>query len=214
MKSSEFPHILAAILLLTLVAGFGFALKSDWGMVGASFGFSAIIIVVSVLTKKLAAYLLDADVEHELWKVTTYGLRAGDRFKKPIPAGIIFPIFFSLITLGALKFMGFLTYEARALKYRASKRFGFYSYTEMTDWHNCLIGAAGVLAVLVLAVISYFLPAANIEYLAKLSAYYAFWSLLPVSKLDGTQIFFGSKILWSVLASIASIFTLLAVITV
>ena len=213
MKSSEFLHILAAIVVLTLVAGFSFIIKGNWEIFAMVFGFSAIIIALSVLAKKGAAYLLDSNVEHEIWNMSRYGLIPSWHLKKPIPAGIIFPLFFTLFTLGIIKFTAILTYETRALKYRAAKRFGFYSYKEMTDWHNGLIGAAGILSLLILSLITYLSPM-NLEYLAKMSAYYAFWNLLPISKLDGTQILFGSRILWAVFAAIASIFTILAIITI
>lgn len=213
MKSNEFLHIFSAILILTIVSGFSFALKEKWAFLPIIFAFSTIIIVLSVLVKKLTAYLLDANVEHEIWQMSNYGLRPSDHFKKPLPAGILFPLAITLFSLGTVKFMPLLTYETRALKHHASKRFGFYSFKEMTDFHNGLIGAAGILFALLLSLITYLLPASNLEYLAKMSAYYAFWNLLPISKLDGTQILFGSKILWAVLATISSIFVILALIT-
>ena len=213
MKSNEFLHILAAILVLTVVAGFSFALKEEWTSLPIIFAFSAIIIAFSVLVKKFTAYLLDADVEHEIWQMSNYGFKPSFHFKKPVPTGIILPLIVTLFSLGTIKFMPLLTYETRALKHRASKRFGFYSFKEMTDFHNGLIGAAGIFFVLLLSLITYLLPASNLEYLAKMSVYYAFWNLLPVSKLDGTQILFGSRILWAVLAAISAIFVIFALIT-
>ena len=129
-----------------------------------------------------------------------------------IPIGIVLPLFFIIFSLGRFKFPVFLTYEARALKTRASKRFGFYSYIEMTDWHHALIGAAGIVSVLVLSLITYMLPLNGVEFLAQLAAYYAFCNMLPISKLDGTQILFGSRIMYVTLAIITIIFTIYSVI--
>jgi hypothetical protein len=78
----------------------------------------------------------------------------------------------------------------------------------MTDWHNALIGAAGIVAVLILSIISYLIPWS--DSLWRLSAYYAFWNMIPLSNLDGTQIFFGSRVLWSTLAIVVAIFTVYA----
>ncbi len=211
MKTSELTSILAAIIILTAIFGFSYAIKTQWETISAILLFSIIIILVSVFSKKLIAYMLDSNVEHEIWKVYRYGYKPGWHFNKPISAGIIFPLFFTLFTWGILKFSAILTYETRALKARASKRFGFYSFAEMTDWHNGIIGASGIIAALLVAVIAYF---TNLELLAKMTVFYAFWNLIPVSNLDGTQIFFGSRILYAILAITTIIFTFYALFIV
>ena len=45
---------------------------------------------------------------------------------------------------------------------------------------------------------------------ANINFYLALFNMIPVSSLDGTQIFFGSRIIWSVLAFICLIFALYA----
>jgi Zn-dependent protease len=214
MGNSEFSHILAAIIILTIISGFTFVLQQQWQTLTIIFAFCVIIISVSILSKKITAHLLDADVEHEIWLMKNFGFKKSLQSKKPIPAGLIIPIILSLFSLGIIKFMAVLTYETRALKHRAAKRFGAYSYTEMTDWHNAIIGASGIIFILLLSLMTYLLPFQNIEILSKLAAFYAFVNILPISKLDGTQIFFGSRILWAVLFSISTIFTLLAITTI
>src|SRR3989338_2362034 len=171
MKNHEFPHIIIAIVILTIVAGFSFIIKAQWNNLASASAFSTIIIVLSILTKKLTAHFLDANVEHELWQMQNFGFRKKFQLKKPIPAGIIFPLILSIFSLGLIKFSAILTYETRALKYRASKRFGFYSFKEMTDWHQSIIGASSTLAILILAIVTYLLPY-NLEYLSKLAIYY------------------------------------------
>lgn len=210
MQTLELSHILTAVVIYTIVSGFSFALKAQWNLVLLTLAFSFIIIAISVLTKKTAANLLDSDVEHEVWEMSNFGFTPQFKAKKPIPMGLILPLILAIISLGAVKFSAFLTYETRALKHRAAKRFGVYSYTEMTDWHNALIGAAGIMVLLLLSLITYLLPVANLELLSKMAAYYAFWNILPISKLDGTQIFFGSRILWAILATTTAIFAFFA----
>ncbi len=213
MKSREFQHILAAILIFTVVAGFSFALDSQWDLVAQAFFFSVIIIVINIFSKKAMAKILDSDVEHEIWLWQQYGFRHHDKLERPVSMGLILPIIFTVFSLGLIKLCTFLTYETRALKHRVAKRFGFYSFIEMTDWHNALIGAAGIISLLILSILAYFLPFSGLEYLAKLSIYYAFWNLVPFSKFDGTQILFGSRILWITLAIITSIFAIFALVT-
>lgn len=206
MKTSEVTSIIAAIIILMVVFGFSSVIKGDMLTLGLIAIFAAIIILVSVFVKKLVAYMLDANVEHELWRVYRYSWKPSGHFDEPMPAGIILPLILTLFSWGALKFCAILTYETRALKYRAAKRFGMYSFTEMTEWHNGIIGASGIIALLLIAIITYFLPM-NLGILTKMATFYAFWNMIPISNLDGTQIFFGSRTLYSILAVITLIFT-------
>ncbi|MBI2451642.1 hypothetical protein HYV50_01025 [Candidatus Pacearchaeota archaeon] len=207
MDSKELGHVLAAVLILFVVASFSFVLKGEYEIIPQILFFAFIIIAVNVFAKVIMAYLVDASVEHRIWHVYRFGVKPGRHFKKELPFGVILPLVFSVFSLGVFKLMTFLSYETRALKYRAAKRFGYYSHTEMTDWHNGLIGAAGIVALLILSAVSY-IP--DFEYLSKLAAYYAFFNMLPISNLDGTQIFFGSRIIWTVLAFLSLIFALYA----
>ncbi len=203
MERREFAHIVAAVLLMFLVAGVRFVIQGDVTNVLQTFVFSIIIVGIPVIVKNAVAYSLDASVEHRVWSVYRFGVRPKEHFKKEQPAGFYVPLFFGLISLGAWKVMTFLSYETSALKHRAARRFGAYSFTSMTDWHNGLIGAAGVVALWIIAILAY-LPGA--EYLAKMATYYAFWNLVPISDLDGTQIYFGSRVLWTILAVTTLIF--------
>lgn len=205
MKFEEFKHILAAILIFTVIGSFAFALENRWDLVPPVFLFSTIIIFASIFAKKLMAYWLDSDVEHEIWKFSRFGIKPWQHFKNDISAGIVLPLIISLFSLGWLKFSAFLTYEARALKKRAAKRFGYYSFSELTEWHNALIGAAGIIACFLISMIAYFISP-DLELLAKLSAYYALSNILPLPKLDGIQIFFGSRVLYTALLVLAMIF--------
>ncbi|MEK6889406.1 MAG: hypothetical protein AABW80_04860 [Nanoarchaeota archaeon] len=208
MKITEYSHLLAAMLVIFVVAGFSLALKGQFNALGEIFIYSVVIIAVVIGARKFVAHLLDADVEHEIWQVYTYGFKPRDHFEKEKPFGIIIPLLLSIISLGFLKFLPVLTYETSAQKVRASKRFGYYSYSSMTGMHNALIGVAGIVALWILAIIAYLV---NFEYLAEISAYYAFANLIPISSLDGTQIFFGSKVLYTIVATITLIFFLYAI---
>ncbi len=214
MGTREFSHVTAAVIIFTAIISFSFIVKHQWENIAIAFFFAIIILGVNIIAKKITAHLLDSDVEHELWQISQYGYVPHEHFKHPAPAGIIAPLLLNVFTLGFIKFPAMLTYETNVLKHRAAKRFGFYSYTEMTDWHTALIGASGILAVLILSVILYFIPSPNIEYFARIAVYYAFVNLIPFSKLDGSQIFFGSRILWSTLAIITVIMTAYALLLI
>ncbi len=211
---SELLHIIIAVVVLALVIGFQYILDKSWGMFSTAFLFAFIIIGLNIITKKITARALDSDVEHKIWSFSRYGIKAHEKMSSEFPGGILVPLVFSFLTLGYFKIMTILTYEARALKHRAARRFGYYSFTEMTDWHNALIGASGILILLALSIFSYFLPFGNPEILSKMSAYYAFFNLLPLPNLDGMQIYFGSRVLYTVLALITAILTLYAFLLV
>ncbi len=212
MKESEIIQIIFAIVTLAVITGFTDLINLDTLGFGKIAIVCAIVILVNVFSKKLIASRLDADVEHEIWKMQRYGLKEGDYLKNSIPSGVIFPMFITAITLGTINLATIMTYETRALKRRASKRFGPFSFTEMTDYHNALVGGAGIISALALAFISYWIPGAGL--LGKIATIYAFSNMIPISKLDGAQIFFGSRVLWATLAVITLIFTTYALLLV
>jgi hypothetical protein len=209
METKEISHIITGIIIVFIASAFWPALQGSIDTIPSILLYSAIIIIVSISAKKLAARMLDADVEHEVWQISRFGYRPNWYLKKEIPGGIVIPLFITLFALGRLPFLAMtaLTYEAKALKRRAAKRFGFYSYKEMTDWHYGLIGVAGIVSIFILAIISYLFDQ---EILTKLSIFYAFANMIPYSKLDGMQILIGSRILYSILAAITLIFFLFA----
>lgn len=208
MGASEIYHIIAAIVVMTIVAGFSSAIEQNWNGLSLAFLFAVIIISVAVFSKKIIGHMLDVEVESKLWEAQRYGFKGSWKVKYPVPFGIILSLVLSLFSLGLIKFTPLLTYETKAKKFRAAKRFGYYSYTEMTEFHEALIGAAGIISVLLVGLIAYFIPSG--EYLTKLAAYYAFSNMIPWSSLDGTKIFMGSKILYIATTIITIIFFLYA----
>lgn len=214
METRELLHILAAIIILFVVISFATAIKGLWQQVPQLLVFAIIITLVPIIIKKAVALYYDARLEHEILFWQRYGFKPHWKLAKPIPLGIILPLFVTVFSLGIVKLMTFLSYESYALKRRAAKRHGYYSYTEMTDWHNGLIGASGIVSLLALSLISYFFPFQGADLLSRLSAYYAFWNTLPFLKLDGAQIFFGSRIIYTILGIIVLIFLSFALFTI
>lgn len=212
MKPKEFSNLLSAIVILAIVIGFQFPFDRFLNVENLikSFVFAALIISVGVIARKFAAAKLDCDVEHEIWRWQRFGYKPHHYLKEGLPAGIVLPLFFSIFSLGAVKLLTVLNYYAAPLRRRAARRFGYFSYGELSEYHNGLIGAAGITAMLVLSFVSYFIP--GFSPLAKYAAYYAFWNMLPLSLLDGTQIFFGSRVLWATLALFTIIFTGFAIV--
>ncbi len=210
MSQKEIVALFIALLTFTVVLSFQEVITGNFFYIGTAILYAALVLGVNVASKKVAARSLDADVEHDLWYASRYGLKPGHVLKNKIPLGVIIPLFVTALSLGIGKCLPFVTYETSALKHRAARRFGFYSFTEMTDWHNALVGAAGVVGVLALAIVAYLIP--SLEGLTSIAVYYAFWNMIPWSKLDGAQIAMGSRILYVALALITLVFALATVV--
>ena len=161
-----------------------------------------IVLVLNIAAKKMAAFYLESDIEIKLWRMERYGFKRHEYFKRPFEIGIFLPIIVSLVSLGNLLWMASMVFDVKPKVYRAAKRHGLYSFSEMTEAQIGMIAAAGVLINLVAAVIAYFL---GFPLFARLNVYFAFFSMLPLSDLDGNKIFFGSMVLWSFLATLVLI---------
>ncbi|MEM3091229.1 MAG: hypothetical protein QXU39_01040 [Candidatus Pacearchaeota archaeon] len=161
-----------------------------------------LVILVSIIAKKITAFYLDSQIEMKLWTIERYGFSPAQHFKKPFPSGIVFPLIFSLITFGKFVWMASLVFDVKPMIYRTAKRHGLYSYSEMTEGHIGFIAAAGIFTNLVFAVIAYLI---GFEEISRLSIYFAFFNMIPFSDLDGNKIFFGSMIIWSLLAALVLI---------
>ncbi len=158
-----------------------------------------ILVLANILCKKAMSYYLDSEIEVKPWEIKRYGFKTGQEFKRPFPAGIFLPIIVSALSFGNLIWMASLIFDVKPKVYRAAKRHGLYTFSEITEGQIGMIAAAGILANLVLALLGYFI---GWTMLTELSIWYAFFNILPISDLDGNKIFFGNLVLWSFLVSI------------
>ncbi len=161
-----------------------------------------ILLILNIAAKKIAAYYLESEIEVRPWSMERYGFRREQYFKKPFPIGIFLPILAALASLGNFIWMASIVFDVKPKVSRAAKRHGLYSFSEMTESHIGTIAAVGVLVSLLAAVIAYFL---GFSTFARLNIFFAFYSLLPISDLDGNKIFFGNIVLWSFLSALALI---------
>lgn len=190
-KLRELGHILLVVIILTFVLTINLFLlgKGTYEILLFNFVIIAIVIFVNILGKKLSAYYYEAEIEHKIWMWERFGFTPGAHFQKPLPAGLIFPFLVSFLSLGYIKWLAALEFDVQGTIARASKRHGIYRYADMTDAHIGLIAGAGIVANLLFAIVIYII---GIPELAKLSIYYACFSLVPFGNLDGAKIFFGS----------------------
>ena len=191
-----------AIAIITLVLAFSISLIETWNIFLYTLLAVFLILIINIIAKKITSFYLDSEIEVKLWEIQRYGFKPNARLKKPFPAGAFLPLITTALSLGFVTWMASLVFEVKPKIYRAAKRHGLYTFSEMTELHLALIAAAGIFANLIFAVIGYLI---NFPELAKLSVFYAFFNMLPFSDLDGNKIFFGNLVLWSFLASIVLI---------
>ena len=197
LEKKEIGTLLLVTLVLAITISF---LKIDilLGVLLAVF----LVLTLNVAAKKIAAFYVESEIEIKPWQMERYGYKRHQYFRKPFPIGVFLPIIVSLVSLGNLFWMASMVFDVKPKIYRAAKRHGLYSFSEMTEYHIGLIAAAGVFVNLIASVIAYFL---GFPTFARLSIYYAFFSMLPLSDLDGNKIFFGNIVLWSFLATLVLI---------
>jgi Zn-dependent protease len=191
-----------AILISILVVGFSVNLFDSWNNLGYAFLIVLAVFAVNILAKKIAAYYLDSKIQIKLWEMQKFGFRKHHYLEKPFPIGLLLALLTSAISFGNFIWITPLTFEVEPEVYRASKRHGLYSFSEMTESHIGLIAAAGIFANLVFVFIGYLLGE---DLFTKLNIMFAFFNMIPLSNLDGNKIFFGNITLWSFLAALTLI---------
>lgn len=185
------------IIIAILIGGFAIGLSSKLKPSLTGLLWAAIIILVSITAKKIAAPVYNIKIEHKSWNWQRWGWYKRSEFKKPIPLGIILPFFLSVLSLGIIKPLTLLQFDAKNLtQKRALRKKGAYRYSEINESDLAFTSAWGFWALIALAIVSFFLKQPE---LTKYSIYYGVWNLLPISNLDGTKLFFGSLINWSLL---------------
>lgn len=172
-----------------------------------------VMIAINISAKKVVGYFLESEVEIKLWEIRRFGFKPSHHFKKPFPLGAVLPIVSKLILfpLKGFVWMACLVFDVTPKSYRAVRRHGLYSFSEMTEYHLGIIAASGIFANLFFAVIAYFLGLTDF---ARISVYYSFFNILPLSDLDGNKIFFGNLVIWSFLAALVAIAMLFAIFVV
>jgi len=202
---------LAIIILVTIITAFAIALTSSLSL-DLNFFLIALlgvflVISINVLAKKTTAYFLESEVEIKLWEIKRFGFKTGDTFKKSFPLGAFMPLISKIFffALNGFVWMASIVFDVKAKAYRAAKRHGIYSFSEMTEEHIGRIAAAGIIVNLILAFVFYIVGGEFGTIFAKLNIWFAFFNMIPISDLDGNKIFFGNLVLWSFLAIVTLI---------
>ena len=211
-KKEIFPIILI-IIIISFSVSLSLDMVGNWKKIGGTVLAVSLIILSNIFIKKIVAYKLDSEIEMKIWEIKKIGFTGMPNtkyLKKPFPLGAFLPIISKIIFFPFKTFVwvASLVFDIKPRIYRGAKRYGLYTFSEMTEYHLGLIAASGIAINLVSAVLGYFL---GFALFARLSIYYAFFNILPISELDGNKIFFGSLVMWSFLASFVLIGMLFAI---
>lgn len=199
-KSNFFKEtfiVLLASIILALVISFN---KND--LLLTAFISFFIVISANVLTKKIVGYMFETNIKIKFWSWYQYGFRKDSHFKVPLPM-LWLPLFIGLFSKGTLWWLAILEFDVEPRTEKVSRRHGLYRFTQVTEWHMGIIASFAILTNILLGLIAYFI---GFELFAKISFSYAFWSIIPLSSLDGTKILFSSRALWITTAVISLIF--------
>lgn len=188
---------IAYMVVISIILAFTISLVASLGLFLYALLTIFVVIFINVMAKKITAFVLDSEIEIKLWEMRRWGYKAHHQLKKSFPIGAFLPIIVTFLSVGLLQWMACLVFETKGKVYRAAKRWGLYSFSEMTEYHIGLIAGWGILTTLAFAVIGYL---TGFSEFAKLSIFYAFFNMIPFSDLDGNKIFFGSLVFWSFLA--------------
>lgn len=202
---------LAIIVLVTIITSFSIALTSSLSLNLNLFLISLLgvflILIINILAKKTTAYFLESEIEIKIWEIKRFGFRTSDKFKNSFPIGVFMPLISKILffALNGFVWMASIVFDVKAKSYRAAKRHGIYSFSEMTEEHIGRIAAVGIIVNLILAFVFYIIGGEFGIIFAKLNIWFAFFNMIPLSDLDGNKIFFGNLVLWSFLAIITLI---------
>jgi hypothetical protein len=164
----------------------------------------------------MAAYHYAIKIEHTDWKLIRWWWYTRAHFKIPLPIGLIVPFFLAIFTIGYLKPFSFLQFDAENIEeVRILKKHGPRGSRRKELINEADLGytaATGFYVLLFLALIGFLLKSYFPYFgynLTKYSIYYGVWNLIPGSQLDGSKIFFGTTLLWSFLAILFVVLSLL-----
>ena len=197
--------IIVSILIMAFIMGF----SDKPNLSPILILFSAIIILVNILAKKFASGFYSIKIEHTIWSFKQFWFTKRAHLKKAFPIGLIFPFFFSILSLGIIKPFTLLQFESEnVIQTRILRQSGKHRRYEINETDIAFTAAWGFWILIALAIIASFFKQPEIT---KYAVYYGIWNLIPVSQLDGCKLFFGSFFNWLLLV-IAYIIALVVVL--
>ena len=199
----EFRGLIIAIVVIAFIISF-----KEWGTTSFNFGegmynlFNAILIV--------ALSILIHDAGQRLW-----GLAIGYKIEfKLWSFGLIFALIIAFISNGNLWLVvpgGFIIHHL------AAHRLGWFRYG-INYFGQAMVALAGplftLMLIILLKVLSTLFPNPVIDKAIMFNVVYAITSLLPIPPLDGSKIYFGSRMLYAFVLPLIVVATILMTVKI
>ncbi|MFH1210719.1 MAG: hypothetical protein V1645_02270 [archaeon] len=146
---------------------------------------SAAVLLAYSLAQKLVANHYGCSSEFRLWSVQRYWFKPINKFKRPMPLGVIVGLLVAFLSSGKLFFAGVASFDLIEERYRRVGR----KYLNVTAIEVAKIALSGVFASLLLA---YIMAGFGFKDFVFVATLFSVFQMIPLPHLDGVRIFFGS----------------------
>ncbi len=217
-RKSEIWALTISILVMALALGFNDGQETfEWAYWLTNFVVVIVIVafsfIIHQLAHKVVARMQGFDTEYNFWGLQTLSLDPrkllGKGKKKPFPRkvrlfgkeylikafpiGIVLSVIVTIVSNGALFFLAVGQYN---LLLRKTTRIG-RKFVEVTDYEEAKIALAGPMVHIVLMILGkLFNTYGTLDQFIFINAAMALFYMIPISRLDGTKIYFGSRLLY------------------
>tara|TARA_Y100000034_G_C6904661_1_gene419422 strand:+ start:3762 stop:4529 length:768 start_codon:yes stop_codon:yes gene_type:complete len=160
---------------------------------------SAIVLLIYQIAHKTIAKRYGCKSTFRIWGIKRFwftkkskisNLRIFGKKFKTIRFGIVLPLFFSFISNGIIKFCAIGSSEVSEIKMQRTGK----KYKYLSDFDTAVIHLTGPISLLFLALL--LSNIGKFEEISKIAYFVAIFSMIPLSQLDGSKIFFGSPFLY------------------
>ncbi|MBM3246952.1 hypothetical protein FJZ17_00200 [Candidatus Pacearchaeota archaeon] len=208
VKKGEVGVIIGAIILMTLLLSFNKGQLIVSTLLN-SLVISIVVILTSIICKKLVAKKIDTEIEFKFWALSRFWITRRAYLKRPVTMGLILPLLIAFLSRGFVKFLTILEFNIKALPAKAAKKYGKHRFTNINDWDEALIIFYSLVGLLIVSIVTDFFNYSLLQGISKWALYYAAYSLVPLGSLDGTKLLFASKPLYAFSAILIAIISLI-----
>lgn len=202
-NSHELRGLIISILIISFIISF-----KEWGTTSFGFGVGIFNLFNSLLIVALS--ILVHDTGQRLW-----GLAIGYRVEfKMWSFGLLFGLVIAFLSNGNL---WLIVPSGFVLHHLAGHRLGWFRYG-INYFGQAMVALAGplftLMLIILLKVLTVFSSSALIEKAIIFNVVYLITSLLPIPPLDGSKIFFGSRMLYAFVLPALVVATILMIVDI
>ena len=204
------PHEIRGMCIAILAIAFRISFD-EWGTASFNLGVGLYNLFNSVLIVALS--ILIHDTGQRIW-----GLAIGYRIEFRMWAfGLIAALVISFVNNGRIPYLWLVVPSGFMLHHLAGHRLGFFRYG-INYFGQAMVALAGPLftfmLIILLKVLSAFTASLLIEKAIRFNVIYLITSLLPIPPLDGSKIFFGSRMAYAFVMPALLVATIFMVVNV